>query len=85
MARDARWNGIIRQPGKFEGEPVAVRYYWNGDGEDHLFYADDGETQIRVFTDVTDDPFLPHLCLYESCLGFVYHEFVDDGYLAEKC
>ena len=44
-------DGIIRNPGKFEGECVWVPYYWelvlDGDGEDEL--DDDGEVMATRF------------------------------------
>ena len=40
-------DGIIRNPGRFEGEREWVPYYWelamNGEGEDVAEYTDDGE------------------------------------------
>ena len=44
-------DGIIRTPGKFEGERVWVPYYWDlaleGEGEDVL--GDDGEVMATRF------------------------------------
>ena len=82
MRRNARWNMIIRRPGKFEGEPVAVRYYWNTDSEDELIINEFDE-QYRIFRDVINDEAYPHLALYETGNGFVYHELVNDNRLGQ--
>jgi len=68
-------NGVIRSPGKFEGEPVYVPYFWQfyleGGAED-----DDGETLTFHVTD-EDRAMFPelanvrHVFLWESDDGFV--------------
>ena len=75
-------NGVIRDPGKFEGEPIYAPYFYdalmNG-GSDSTEY--DGDTPIDVF-DVSDEDrqIFPELqgvsevrC-YESEQGFFYAE-----------
>lgn len=68
-------NGIIRSPGKFEGEPVYAPYFWdaylNGmadddDGSELLFYVSDEDR--KLFPDLHD---VSHVYLRETSDGFV--------------
>ena len=82
MARETRWNRIITDPGKFEGEPVAVRHYWNmslNGFQDELIY--DGDLCHVVFNNVPETG--QNLVLFETDQGFVCHVIVSDRELEE--
>ena len=73
-------NGYIRDPGKFEGEPQYVPYFWErglwGEADE-----DDGEAYIFELTaeDRTMFPELEgstRLRLWASDQGFVYSELI---------
>ena len=77
-------NGIIFSPGKFEGEPIYVPYFWeillNGCYSDDDEY-DENDILISsiISIDEIDKRFFPELegyskiVLWESDQGFVYH------------
>ena len=71
---------IIKEPGKFEGEPTYVPYLWdvilNGDGEsidgdDQILYTIVGidPDDVEAFPELTD---VDCVILWESEQGFVY-------------
>ncbi len=72
-------HGIIQSPGKFEGEPVYVPYYWEMDGHDdeiisnyrfiRIFYV--GEWEASKFPELTPSDVV---YLWEDGLGFVHSE-----------
>jgi|TARA_Y100000310_G_scaffold290034_1_gene316896 hypothetical protein len=73
--------GIIRSPGKFEGERVYTPYYWGFvlDGGGETIY--DNDTAVEKFTvDKTDRELFPELVedraetvyIWENDVGFVY-------------
>lgn len=69
-------DGIIRSPGKFEGEPVYVPYFWNAALEGGGGDEDDGE--LIIFNVTADDrETWPELAgverikLLETDVGFV--------------
>jgi hypothetical protein len=78
---------VIRDPGKFEGEPFYARYLYerstDGGADDTVW---DGETQIDVFYITEDDlkvcqDFAPNdvgqvVLLWESDQGFVFTEML---------
>lgn len=71
-------NGLIRNPGKFEGEPLYVPYFYDfyleGGGE-----AEEEDGGYRITIEAQDIQAFPALagfttiCLYEDDAGFVYH------------
>jgi hypothetical protein len=76
-------NGVIRNPGKFEGEPIYAPYFWdallNG-------FADSDDDGVAVFdieaSDIEQFPELANverIALYESDQGFVYLESTFKG------
>ena len=81
-------NGIIAEPGKFEGDPLYVPYFWDmalqGLADDDYF--DEGDVLISVFQ-ITEKyaATFPELEseigmlieVWENEQGFVYHDFVD--------
>ena len=87
---DVDESNIIRSPGKFEGEPRYVPYFFdaelNGAPDDEL---DDSGTLVTVFKITEEDVGLyPELannvdrfiCLWESDDGFAYHDIISrDG------
>lgn len=84
-------DGIIVDPGKFEGEPLWVPYLWDrvlsGDGEDHQLYLDfDGPiyTVLEIEQPDIDAGVPEHLLglrvvLWESEVGFVGHRTDQDA------
>jgi hypothetical protein len=71
-------HGIIRSPGKFEGEPRYVPYFWDA----YLNGMADDDDGVTLTFDVNDDdrklfPELEgvkHVYLEESDQGFVYSQ-----------
>lgn len=72
-------NGIIVSPGKFEGEPAYVPYFWELglDGMADEDHTDEGGTVYRFNIETDDRIFFPELVKYqrielrESEQGFV--------------
>ena len=71
-------NGIIRSPGKFEGEPVYVPYFWDAYLEG---FADEDDGEVLTFRVTAEDraefPELDGVTtvrLWETDQGFVYSE-----------
>lgn len=48
-------HGMVRSPGKFEGEPSFVPELWDQDGEDETVIDPDTEQETRVFYITFDD------------------------------
>ena len=78
--------GIITSPGKFEGEPVYVPFFWEYmmDGGEDEFYEYNGHT-ISVFKiNSIDTKFFPGLSEYsevhiwEDDLGFANHQLIKE-------
>jgi hypothetical protein len=75
---------IIRDPGKFEGEPEYVPQYWDmvlDGGADEEEYDEDGENPVAVFKLTEEDKAkwfdfqgCTELRLWESDQGFVFSE-----------
>ncbi len=73
-------HGIIASPGKFEGEPLYVPYYWQC-YLDGMADSDDGKI---LYFDVTDDDRkefselaeVKTVELWESDNGFVFHDAI---------
>lgn len=84
MRYTVKW---IKEPGKFEGEPDYIPYYWDlrlsGGGDETLY--DDDDVPIELFRLGPDDP--PVQCghakagdiliLQETRQGFVGHAIID--------
>ena len=77
-------NGIITNPGKFEGEPVWVPYFWDCylDGgaehdDEHVLVFDVTDEDRAKFPGMLDD--VAQVRLYESEIGFVHAETVARG------
>lgn len=75
-------NGTIVEPGKFEGEPLYVPYFWNAalEGFSDEDYVDEFGTLISTFRIADEErrrfPALDKassLQLWEDSQGFVYH------------
>lgn len=69
-------DGIIRSPGKFEGEPIYVPYFWqlglegfadDDDGDEFVF--DLGPEELQMWPELGDGR---RLTLSEDSSGFVY-------------
>lgn len=70
-------HGVIQSPGKFEGEPIYVPYYWEMDGEDdeiigndkliRIFYV--GEWEASQFPELSTSNVV---YLWEDELGFIH-------------
>lgn len=78
-------DGVIRSPGKFEGEPLYTPYFWELalDGIGGEEESDEGDVLITTFeVDGTDTAEFPELAgvkqvsVYEDDLGFVHIETV---------
>ncbi len=73
-------DGIIRSPGKFEGEPIWAPYFYFGAGEYGFADFDGGEGKLAFILSAEDraefpDAFKPDtyaVSLWESEQGFVY-------------
>ena len=72
---------IIRDPGKFEGEPQYVRDYWDDGGGEETIY--DGDTPCEVFhlsdderETVDADADEEYLLIWETEQGFVCHRIL---------
>jgi len=81
-------DGIIRSPGKFEGEPVYVVHYWHLAMDGFAYDCDARECNGWVFPVTTEDvamfPELELGCIIhigESGNGFVYCEVVSENEL----
>ena len=85
MAQALRWRLKVRRPGKFEGESVAVRYYyrlWNEGGADEEACDEDGRW-YGIFRNVYNPGDRPlehrsHLVLFETDEGFVRGHILTD-------
>ena len=80
-----RWTTRIQDPGKFEGESVAVRFYYNlalnGGADDTVF--DDLDQQYDIFLNVyrtgnRSKAQSPHLVIFENSDGFVTGTILTD-------
>jgi len=75
-------NGVIRSPGKFEGEMLYVPYLWNCilDGDGDIMDDSQGNMFIRLHIEPEDIEQFPELegtetvDLYETEQGFVFAE-----------
>lgn len=70
-------NGIIIQPGKFQGEPWWVPLFWNVALQGHYDH-DDGDSFLFLLTDVDRSSYpglerAKSVTLWESDQGFVHH------------
>lgn len=84
-------NGIIRSPGKYEGEPLYVPYFWekyvlNGFSSETLHDGINTYDVIEISNEDKEkfDIEYNYIVLYESNHGFVYHELFTEDELQEK-
>lgn len=79
-------NGIIRSPGKFEGSPVYVPYFWTlglDGGDDDREGGLEGEPYVSIFHITDEERMLwpeltgvTQLRLWEDEVGFVHHRII---------
>ena len=89
-------HGIIQDPGKFEGEPVAIPDYWyqclagaydedliDSDYEAYyvIYLDDEDRTRLNLGKGQHDETFA--LVMWEDEQGYVYHEIMTKDQYAE--
>lgn len=75
-------HGIIQSPGKFEGEPIFVPYYWEMDGHDDEIISNDnlvrmfyvGKREASMFPELTTSNVI---YLWEDNQGFI-HSYISE-------